>query len=67
MVRARNITGFCWSVSILKGMSPKISFNCGCCGRYNETRISIAAIENKKPYAICSHCGEINDTQLVYK
>ena len=64
MVKARNLS--CWnmSISMLKGLSPKIHYNCGKCGEYNTTRLSVEAIANRKPYAVCAYCGEVNDTQL---
>lgn len=66
MVNARNVSGWAWSVSILGGMSPKITYNCGECGRRNQTRLSMTAITKKRAYTVCAHCGEVNDTRLRY-
>lgn len=47
MVNARNVNGWNMSISMLIGMSPKISFNCGACRKYNETRLSMKAVSRK--------------------
>lgn len=48
------------SLSMLFGKSPKISYICGRCNDYNETRMSIEAIDVNRPYAKCKTCGAIN-------
>jgi hypothetical protein len=65
MVKVKNLQMFNLSLSMLFGKSPKIHYICGKCNSYNETRISVCAVELGRPYVTCSHCGEINDTGLT--
>jgi uncharacterized Zn finger protein len=64
MVRARNISGFSVSLSMIFGQSPKITYNCGACGHTNSARMSLEALQRGKPYVVCAKCGEVNDTNL---
>ena len=64
MVDAKNVDGWSISPSMIFGLTPKISYRCGACGKYNEIRLSLEAVSNKKAYVICSKCGEVNDTKL---
>lgn len=64
MVNVKKLEMWNMSLSMLVGKSPKIKYVCGKCGFYNETRIPVVAIKMRKPYVVCSHCGEINNTGL---
>ena len=64
MVKVRELEMWNISLSMLLNKSPKIRYICGKCGSYNETRIPLATVRFKKPYVVCSYCGEINDTGL---
>lgn len=66
MVNCKDAILWNFSLSMLFGKSPKITFLCGNCGKYNYGRISMKAIQNHKPYMICEHCGEVNNIQIKY-
>lgn len=66
MVDARNVDGWSISPAMLFGVTPLISYKCGACGKYNETRLSLEAVSREKSYVVCSYCGEVNDTKLRY-
>lgn len=67
MVRAREVMGWSWSVSVLAGKSPKIDVQCGSCGRWHSTRMSVEAVKRGNSYVVCPYCGEVNDTRLRYE
>jgi len=64
MVNVKKLQMWNMSLSMLFGKSPKINYICGKCDSYNETRISMNAVRMGKPYVVCSHCGEINNTKI---
>lgn len=66
MVRVAYLHLLNMSISMLWGQSPKITYQCGCCGCVDTTRIPLDAIELGAPYIKCPYCGTINDTGLSF-
>ena len=65
MVKVKRLEMWNMSVAMIFGKSPKIKYICGKCNCYNEARIPVDAVKMGRPYVICNHCGEVNDTCLV--
>lgn len=66
MVNARSVSGWEISPTMLVGISPKFSYYCGHCGKYNSTRISVEAIRRGRPYTCCARCGTVNNLNLRF-
>jgi hypothetical protein len=61
MVRCKQAEMYTMSVSMLFGMSPKVRFQCGSCGRWSIGRGNIQYINrNGGLYIPCQCCGETN-------
>ena len=61
MVRCKQAEMFNMSVSMLFGMSPKVHFQCGNCGRWSVGRGNIQYVNrNGGLYIPCQCCGETN-------
>lgn len=60
MYNCKRFEMYSMSLSSLFGISPKISYICGKCNGYNETRIPLEAVELGRPYSKCEICGAIN-------
>lgn len=66
MVNAREVEGWSWSPAILFGKTSKIEVQCGECGKWHSTRISLEAVKRGNSYVVCPYCGEVNDTKIRY-
>jgi len=61
MVRCKQAEMYTMSVSMLFGMSPKVHFQCGSCGRWSIGRGNMQYINrNGGLYIPCQCCGETN-------
>lgn len=61
MVLCKQFEMYSVSLSMLFGMSPKVDFQCGSCGRWSSGRSDIGNINrNGGLYVQCKCCGEIN-------
>ena len=61
MVKAKQYELWNMSVSMLFGVSPKITFKCGTCSHWSSGRASMANINRNNGLLIaCPYCGETN-------
>lgn len=61
MVRCKQAEMYTMSVAMLFGMSPKVHFQCGSCGRWSIGRGNMQYINrNGGLYIPCNCCGETN-------
>lgn len=61
MVTCKKAEMYTMSVSMLFGMSPKVHFQCGSCGRWSIGRGNMQYINrNGGLYIPCQCCGETN-------
>ena len=59
-VRCKKFQCWNWSPAMLIGISPKIEYLCGKCGKYNKGRFNSDSYDRDGGHLRCAHCGEDN-------
>jgi len=59
-VKCKKFQCWTWSPFMLVGISPKIEYYCGECGKYNTGRFDSNSYDREGGHLRCSHCGTEN-------
>ena len=55
------IGGWTMSIAQLWGSGPKLTIQCGNCGKGYEKRVA----PSHRPVVVCPHCGELNQLDVT--